>query len=103
MLVDVLKVLNVKTGLNLLSYSGCQMEQRMLAQRLAAYGLPTEIVPSIRDSYFDIHACAAFPTQGLTLKDIAGCCGFKWRSEMTGFEAAALYGSGRLSKAKKQM
>jgi uncharacterized protein YprB with RNaseH-like and TPR domain len=103
MLTDMLEVLNAKVGLNLLSYSGCRMEQRMLTQRLAAYRLPVDVASSIRDSYFNIHACAAFPTQGLTLKEIAGCCGFKWRNEMNGFEAAALYGSGKLSKAKKQM
>ena len=102
MLTDMLRLLDAKKGLSLLSYSGCQMEQRMLRQRLAAYRLTIDIALSIRDSYVDIHACAAFPTQSLTLKEIAQWCGFKWRDEMSGFEAAALYGSGKLSRAKKQ-
>jgi uncharacterized protein len=80
------------------------MEQRMLSQRLAAYQLPTDIAQSIRDIYFDIHACVAFPTRELTLKAVAKYCGFEWRdADMSGFDAALIYGSGKLTNAKKQM
>ena len=75
-----------------------------LSKRLAAHDLPCLMAKSIRDIYFDIHSCMAFPTQGLKLKDIAKWCGFKWRqSQMDGFEAATLYGSsGNLTKAAKR-
>ena len=103
-LTDMLDFLRARPQINLLSYSGCRMEQRMLSQRLAAYRLPSEIAQSIRDIYFDIHASVAFPTRGLTLKEVAKYCGFEWRdSGMDGFDAALIYGSGKLPKAKKQM
>jgi predicted RecB family nuclease len=54
----------------------------------------------VQDVYFDIHNCVAFPTQELTLKDVAKHCGFEWRdSRIDGFAAAALYGSGKLKKS----
>jgi RNase_H superfamily len=57
----------------------------------------------IRDIYFDIHNCVAFPTQDLTLKDVAKYCGFVWRDpSVDGFGAALLYGSGKLTKTKKR-
>jgi uncharacterized protein YprB with RNaseH-like and TPR domain len=103
-LVDMLEFLRSRPNLNLLSYSGCRMEQRMLGQRLAAYRLPDDVAESVRDIYFDIHTCVAFPTQNLTLKDVAKYCGFERRdSGMDGFEAALIYGSGKLTKAKKQI
>jgi uncharacterized protein YprB with RNaseH-like and TPR domain len=102
-LADMLNFLKARPRLNLLSYSGCRMEQRMLSQRLAAYRLPVDVANSVRDIYFDIHDCVAFPTQGLTLKDVAKYCGFVWRdSDMDGFGAALLYGSGKLTKTKKR-
>jgi uncharacterized protein YprB with RNaseH-like and TPR domain len=103
-LSDMLQLLTQRPNLNVLSYSGCRFEQNMLSRRLAAHGLPFHMAKSIRDIYFDIHSCMAFPTQGLKLKDIAKWCGFKWRqSEMDGFEAAILYGSsGKLTKANKR-
>jgi uncharacterized protein YprB with RNaseH-like and TPR domain len=103
-LIDMLRLLNERPGLNLLSYSGCRIEQNMLSKRLTAHDLPCLMAKSIRDIYFDIHSCMAFPTQGLKLKDIAKWCGFKWRqSQMDGYEAATLYGSsGNLTKAAKQ-
>ena len=60
-LTDMLEFLRARPHLNLLSYSGCRMEQRMLSQRLAAYPLPTDVAQTVRDVYFDIHACVAFP------------------------------------------
>jgi predicted RecB family nuclease len=103
-LADMLDFLKSKPKLNLLSYSGCRVEQRMLDQRLAAYRLPRDVAESVRDIYFDIHACAAFPTQQLTLKEVAKYCGFEWRdSGMDGFAAAVLYGSGKLTKARKRL
>jgi uncharacterized protein YprB with RNaseH-like and TPR domain len=103
-LIDMLRLLNERPGLNILSYSGTRFEQRMIAKRLAAHDLAYHIAKSIRDIYHDIHSCMAFPTQGLKLKDIAKWCGFKWRqSEMNGFETAMLYGSsGNLTKAAKR-
>jgi len=102
---DMLDFLRARPHLNLLSYSGCRMEQRMLSQRLAAYRLPTDVAQSVKDIYFAIHACTAFPTQGLTLKEVAKWCGFTWRdSDMDGYYAASLYGqSGKLTKQKKAM
>jgi uncharacterized protein len=102
-LTDMLNFLKARPHLNLLSYSGCRMEQRMLSQRLAAFRLPVDVAESVRDIYFDIHDCVAFPTQQLTLKDVAKYCGFEWRDAgLDGFAAAVLYGSGKLTKARKQ-
>jgi len=103
-LIDMLRLLNERPGLNLLSYSGCRIEQNMLSKRLTGHDLPCLMAKSIRDIYFDIHSCMAFPTQGLKLKDIAKWCGFKWRqTEMNGYKAAMLYGStGNLAKAAKR-
>jgi len=103
-LSDMLQLFNERPDLNLLSYSGCRIEQNMLSQRLAAHDLAYHVANSIRDIYFDIHSCMAFPTQGLKLKDIAKWCGFRWRqSEMDGFKAAMLYGSsGNLTKADRR-
>ena len=99
-----LTFLKVRPHLALLSYSGCRMEQRMLSKRLAAHKLPTELMQRIQDVYFDIHNCVAFPTQELTLKDVAKHCGFEWRdSSIDGFAAAVLYGSGKLKKATRQL
>jgi predicted RecB family nuclease len=40
----------------------------------------------------------------LTLKEVAKYCGFEWRaSGMDGFAAAVLYGSGKLTKARKRV
>lgn len=103
-LKDMLNFLKARPNLNLLSYSGCRIEQRMLSQRLAAHRLPVDLAGSIRDIYFDIHECVAFPTQQLTLKDVAKFCGFEWRdSDMDGFAAAILYGSGRLTKSRRRV
>jgi len=104
-LSELIQFLTARRDLSLLSYSGCRIEERMLAQRLAAHGLANEIASSIRDLYFDIHSCFAFPTQALTLKEVAKSCGFTWRdSGMDGFAVAALYGRrGRLAKQRKQM
>ncbi len=104
-LSDTLELLNARPDLNLLSYSNCKIEQRMLSQRLAAHGLPTAAIQRIKDIYGDIHACAAFPVQGLNLKNIAEWCGFKYRDAgIDGFSVALLYGaSGRLPKSKRQM
>jgi Icc-related predicted phosphoesterase/uncharacterized protein YprB with RNaseH-like and TPR domain len=103
-LTNLLDFLKARPSLKLLSYSGCRMEQRMLNQRLAAYRLPIDVAQCIRDLYFDIHASFAFPTQRLTLKDVARYCGFEFRaSGMDGFDAALIYGSGKLTTAKKKM
>src|SRR5205823_1843095 len=102
-LTAMLNFLRARPRVNLISYSGCRMEQRMLTQRLAAYRLPVEVAECISDVYFDIHKCVAFPTQELTLKDVAKHCGFVWRDpDMDGFGAALLYGSGKLTKTKKR-
>ena len=102
-LTDLLEFIDRKQGLNLISYSGCGIEQRMITKRLTAHELPTGIGKSIRDIYYDIHKSVGFPTQGLTLKDVANHCGFKWRDPDTdGFYAASLYGRGKMSKAKKK-
>ena len=99
----LLTFLKARPHLALLSYSGCRMEQRMLSQRLAAYKLPTDSTQRVHDVYFDIHNCVAFPTQELTLKEVAKHCGFEWRdSSIDGFAAAALYGSGRLTRTRKR-
>ncbi len=90
--------------LQLLSYSNCAFEQRLLPKRLSAHGLPTGAVESIRDIYYDIHACAAFPIGGTTLKDVSRFCGFKARhADLDGRRAALSYGSGRPTKRLKQM
>jgi len=91
--------------LNILSYSGTRFDKRMLIRRLAAHELPTSFAQSIRDIYFDIHDCVAFPVPGLGLKGIAEWCGFKWRdSGMDGFQAGVIYGSsGKLTRAKKRI
>jgi len=102
-LMDLLNFMKAQPSLNLISYSGCRTEQRMLSERLAAYRLPVDVAKSVCDIYFDIHKGVAFPTQALTLKDVAKYCGFVWRdSEMDGFRAALLYGSGNLTKTKSR-
>lgn len=103
-LEELLRLCESHPELNLLCYSNSRFEQRLLSQRLSAYGLPIDVTRSIRDIYFDIAACAAFPTQQLGLKDIASWCGFKWRNgNMTGFDAAVLYGSGKLTPPRKRL
>lgn len=87
----------------MLSYSNCAFEQRVLTQRLAAHGLSKDAVGRIRDIYREIHASTAFPVESMTLKDVARCCKFQARHDMTGFEAAVLYGSGKLNKKTKKM
>lgn len=101
---EAIEFLASKDDLNILSYSGSHFEERILRKRLAAHGLPTTVVDRISDTYFSIHSCAAFPAQRATLKDVAKCCGFKWREpEMNGFEAALRYGSGKLAKSDAQV
>jgi len=78
-LSDMLQFVQTIDDLNILSYSGTRFDERMLIRRLTEHRLPTSFARSIRDIYFDIHACAAFPVQGLGLKDIAESCGFQWR------------------------
>jgi uncharacterized protein YprB with RNaseH-like and TPR domain len=103
-LSDMLRFIAMRGEINLISCSGSRFEQRLLTQRLSAHGLPTEVAQSIRDIYFDIHGCAAFPIQTLTLKDVAKWCGFKWRTSLDGFDAALTYGSaGNLPKATKRL
>jgi uncharacterized protein YprB with RNaseH-like and TPR domain len=104
-LTDFLDCLRKKRVSGLLSYSGCRMEERTLAQRLAAHGLSIDIVHAIADIYFDIHGAVAFPIQGLKLKEVAHYCGFRRRHpDMDGLLAASIYGeSGKLTKRKKRM
>ena len=74
----------------------------MLTQRLVAHNLPIDCVSRIRELYNEIHSCAAFPVQSsMGLKAIAEFCGFKARTDLDGFMAALLYGSGRVDKRKK--
>jgi uncharacterized protein YprB with RNaseH-like and TPR domain/calcineurin-like phosphoesterase family protein len=102
-LSDMLQFIQTMPELNILSYSGTRFEERVLARRLTTHKLSSNFAYSVTDTYFDIHACAAFPVQGLGLKPIAKCCGFKWRgSGLDGWDAALLYGAGRLTKASKR-
>ena len=56
--------------LTLLNYSNCRFEQRLLPQRFRTHSLETAVVEQIRDIYYEVHACAAFPSQTTTLKDV---------------------------------
>lgn len=103
-LTELLQFLNGKPELQLLSYSNSTVEQRLLPQRFSAHGLPTVAVEHVRDIYYEIHACAAFPVENTTLKDISRWCGFKARHpDMTGLDAALSYGSGNPNKRVKQV
>lgn len=98
-LTELFQFLTAKPGLQLLSYSNCGIEQRLLPQRFSAHGLTALVVERIRDIYYAIHASAAFPLQNTTLKAISECCGFKARHPgMDGFLAASCYGSGNPNK-----
>jgi Icc-related predicted phosphoesterase len=102
-LIGLLKPLEGRPRLQLLSYSNCAFEYRVLRRRLAAYGLRDGNVEHIRDTYQDVHGSVAFSVRGTTLKDIALWCGFRARyPEMNGFGAAAYYGIGNLSRAMRQ-
>ena len=102
MLTELFQFIMGRPELQLLSYSNCAFEQRLLPQRFSAYGLPTVAVDHIRDIYNQIHSCAAFPVRSATLKDISRWCGFRARHpEMDGFDAALSYGSGKPSKRLK--
>jgi Icc-related predicted phosphoesterase/uncharacterized protein YprB with RNaseH-like and TPR domain len=104
MLTELFQFLTGRPELQLLAYSNCAIEQRMLPQRFSANGLPTVPVEHIRDIYNEIHACAAFPVGNTKLKDIARWCGFKARHPgMGGWVAALSYGSGKPNKRLKQM
>jgi len=101
---EFLDVLAQKPELNLLAYSNCRAEQRLLAQRLSAYNLATTVAENIMDLYYAIHSCMAFPVQDTRLKTIAKCCGFLARHpNMEGFDAAVCYGSGKPSKQRKKL
>ena len=103
MLLRLLAFLHAKPGLQLLSYSNCAFEQRVLPKRLTANRLPTAAVQSIQDIYNDIHQSVAFPFKSTTLKEVSRWCGFQARHpDMQGFEAAVMYGSGALRKPTKQ-
>jgi len=104
MLTELSVFLNGRPELQLLSYSNCAIEQRLLPQRFSAHSLPTDAIEHIRDIYNEIHACAAFPIESSKLKDIARWCGFKARHpDMDGWDAALSYGSGKPNKRLKQM
>jgi Icc-related predicted phosphoesterase/uncharacterized protein YprB with RNaseH-like and TPR domain len=101
---EFLDVLAQSPELTLLAYSNCRAEQRLLAQRLSANGLPTTVAENIADVYSAIHSCVVFPVQDTRLKTIAKCCGFLARHpDMEGFDAAISYGSGRLTKKRKKL
>jgi Icc-related predicted phosphoesterase/uncharacterized protein YprB with RNaseH-like and TPR domain len=103
-LTSLLQFLNGRPELQLLSYSNSAVEQRLLLQRFSAHNLPTVAVQHIRDIYYEIHSCAAFPVENSTLKDISRWCGFKARyPDMDGWGAALSYGSGKPNKRVKQM
>ena len=103
MLTALLQFLDGRPELQLLSYSGCALEQRLLPQRFSAHGLPSVAIEHIRDIYYEIHSCAAFPVESMTLKDISRWCGFKPRHpEADGWDVARAYGSGNPSKRLKQ-
>jgi len=103
MLVEFLAFADRYPDLPFFSFSNSRTEERMLLQRLAAYDLPVAHVARIRDLYSEIHSCASFPLQGsMGLKGIAECCGFKPRTDLDGFQAAHLYGSGNVDLRTKQ-
>ena len=102
-LTELFQFLTGRPELQLLSYSNCAFEQRLLPQRFTAHGLPNGAVDHIRDIYCEIHSCAAFPVGSTKLKDVSRWCGFKARHpDMEGFGAAISYGSGKPSKRLKQ-
>ncbi len=93
-LLEMVEFLEKRPNLNVLYFSGSLFESRLLGKRLAAHGLPQNATAEIRDIYSEIHEAFAFPSQTLGLKDIANCCGFKWRDEgMSGFALAMMYAS----------
>jgi Icc-related predicted phosphoesterase len=93
-LIEMLKFFEERPKLNIFAFSGSQFEPRLLGKRLAAHGLPQTVTAQIRDIYSEVHEAFAFPCQTLGLKDIANCCGFKWRDEgMSGFTLALMYAS----------
>lgn len=103
MLAEFLAFTEGRADLPLLTYSNSRTEERMLMQRLATHNLPGACVSRIRDLYYEIHSCAAFPVQSsMGLKAIAECCGFEPRTNLDGFGAAILYGSGSVSRQNKK-
>src|SRR5262249_13409860 len=77
---DLLHLLAPMRRLNLICYSGSLWQQQLLARRLAWHGLPTRITQRIKDIFFDVGDCIVFPTRRLGLREIAECCGFRWRN-----------------------
>ncbi len=103
MLTEFLAFASSNPDLHLLSYSGSYTEERMIARRLAGHNLSAICASRIRDMYFDVHSCAAFPVESsMGLKEIAACCGFEPRTDIDGFTAAIIYGSGNPSKRDKK-
>jgi hypothetical protein len=80
-LLKMLRLLAPFSGLNLICYSGGLWQQQLLSRRLACHGLPTRITQSIKDIYFDVESCLAFPSRRLGLREVAECCGFRWRCD----------------------
>lgn len=102
-MTELLQFLSARPELQLLSYSNSAIEQRLLPQRFSVHGLQTAVVGRIRDIYYAIHACAAFPIEDTSLKEISRACGFKGRyPNFDGYDAARSYGSGNLNERLKQ-
>jgi hypothetical protein len=103
-LLKMLRLLAPVPGLTLICYSGGLWQQQLLSRRLACHGLPTRITQSIKDIYFDIQSCLALPVRRLGLREVAECCGFRWRgSTMAESRDSGICGtSQRLTKRQKE-
>ena len=91
MLRDFARFVKSRPASPLLSYSSSNLEQRGLAARFAAHGLPGMKYITCHDSYRAIHDAVAFPTEELGLKSVAASLGFVFQNTgMCGFDAGLL-------------
>jgi hypothetical protein len=74
---DMLRLLQPTAAINLIGYSVSLWQRQVLSKRLAFHRLPIGIARSIRDIFFEIEDCFAFPIPRLGLMQVAEWCGFK--------------------------
>jgi predicted RecB family nuclease len=74
---EVSSLLQPGAGFNLICYSVSLWQRQLLSRRLAFHGLPIGLARSIRDIFFEVEDCFAFPIARLGLTQIAEWCGFK--------------------------
>lgn len=91
-LVEFLRFVGRHPNANLLTFSGCRFEERILGERLSAHGLDASISSRVLDLSPMIWQSVALPIESEELKDAARAFGFRFRHpELNGFRVASLY------------